>query len=74
MEELSEKIATLKSELSSPSEAPAQQQLALEDKLVKLQVALHWMTEVCSPGKACTLSFTARAGSECTKLCISYKL
>lgn len=63
------KIAALKSKLLSPSEAPGQQQL--EDKLVKLQVALHWMKEVCSPGRACTLSFTARVGSECTKLCIS---
>jgi len=73
MEELNEKITALKSELLSPSEAPAQQQLAKEDKLVKLQVALHWMKEVCSPGGACTPSFTARVGSDCTKLCVSYE-
>lgn len=47
MEELSVKIAALKSELLSlPSEAPVKQQLAVQDKLVKLQVALHWMKEV----------------------------
>lgn len=49
MEELSVKITVLKSELLSlPTEAPPKQQLAVQDKLVKLQVALHWMKEVCS--------------------------
>lgn len=49
MEELSVKITVLKSELLSlPTEAPPEQQLAVQDKLVKLQVALHWMKEVCS--------------------------
>lgn len=44
------KIVALKSELLSlPSEAPVKQRLAVQDKLVKLQVALHWMKEVCSP-------------------------
>lgn len=48
MEELSVKITGLKSELLSlPTEAPPEQQLAAQDKLVKLQVALHWMKEVC---------------------------
>ena len=43
------KIVALKAELRSlPPETPSKQRLAMQNKLVKLQVALHWMKEVCN--------------------------
>jgi hypothetical protein len=47
MNELKGTIARIKLELKSLSEeTPQERRLVLQDKLVKYQVALHWMAEV----------------------------